>query len=89
MEELGKDTRKRCIPSAAEQTFFIGRLELAYAAAYENEDTERLMIGTATLYARISRDVFVVITAAHNLTMVEERMGERLKKEAKRADFFL
>ena len=89
MEELGKDTRKRCIPSAAEQTDHIGRLCLAYAAAYGSEDTERVMIGSASLYARISRDVFVVITAAHNLTMVEERMGERLKKEAKRADFFL
>jgi len=89
LEALGKEKRVRCTPSAVEQTAEIGLLELAYAAAYGSEDTERVMIGSASLYARISRDVFLIFTAAHNLASFEERMGERLKKEAKRADFFL
>jgi len=86
---LGKDKRERCSPPAAAQATKTGLLWLVFAAAHESESADRVLAGTASLYTRISKDVFVILTAAHNLAQEEERMGETVKKEAKSADFFL
>ena len=47
------------------------------------------MQGTGALYHRISKKLFVIVTAAHNFIQFEEMLGNKIAKTVDEAHFYL
>ena len=77
-------------PSHAEGTGHVGWMLMKYSVMNEKGAMKtRTMQGTAFLISRISKDIYLITTPAHNFVQFEEHLGNIITKFASEAVFLL